>query len=90
MPRNRRRIPDRPQRAGGNTGNRGNLPVSYHGKQEKERRTDVFPGDGFDTVAVASGIARLLAEKLLLLEGKTLEDGGSIEPFSPERAKDEG
>ena len=42
------------------------------------------------TVAVASGIARLLAEKLLLLEGKTLEDGGSIEPFSPERAKDEG
>ena len=35
------------------------------------------------TVAVASGIARLLAEKLLLLEGKTLENGGSIEPREP-------
>lgn len=40
------------------------------------------------TVAVASGIARLLAEKLLLLEGKTLQDGGSValrEPAGEER-----
>lgn len=29
--------------------------------------------------AIISGFARLLAEKLLLLEGKTLENGGSIE-----------
>ena len=31
------------------------------------------------TTAVVSGFARLLAEKLLLLEGKDLETGGSIE-----------
>ena len=30
-------------------------------------------------MAVISGFSRLLAEKLLLLEGKTLENGGSIE-----------
>ena len=29
--------------------------------------------------AVIGGFARLLAEKLLLLEGKTLENGGEIE-----------
>ncbi len=39
------------------------------------------------TVAVASGIARLLVEKLLLLEGKTLDDGGSIEPREPARER---
>lgn len=31
------------------------------------------------TSAVVGGFARLMAEKLLLLEGKTLENGGSIE-----------
>ncbi len=31
------------------------------------------------SVAIISGFSRLLAEKLLLLEGKTLENGGSIE-----------
>ena len=35
------------------------------------------------TSAVVSGFARLLAEKLLLLDGKDLETGGSIEPGSP-------
>ena len=35
--------------------------------------------DLISQVAVISGFARLLAEKLLLLEGKTLENGGSIE-----------
>ena len=31
------------------------------------------------TSAVVGGFARLMAEKLLLLEGKTLENGGSIQ-----------
>lgn len=31
------------------------------------------------SAAILSGLSKLLAEKLLLLEGKTLEDGGSIE-----------
>lgn len=31
------------------------------------------------SAAIISGFSRLLAEKLLLLDGKTLEDGGSIE-----------
>ena len=31
------------------------------------------------TAAVIGGFSRLLAEKLLLLEGHTLEDGGSLE-----------
>ena len=31
------------------------------------------------SAAILSGLARLFAEKLLLLEGKTLETGGSIE-----------
>ena len=39
-------------------------------------------------VAVASGIARLLAEKLLLLEGKSLQEGGSAEALPSTR--DEG
>ena len=30
--------------------------------------------------AIVSGFARLLSEKLLFLDGKTLENGGSIEP----------
>ena len=35
------------------------------------------------SMAIASGLSRLLAEKLLLLEGKDLSNGGSIEPRSP-------
>ena len=31
------------------------------------------------SAAIAGGFARLLAEKLLLLDGRTLKDGGSIE-----------
>ena len=37
------------------------------------------PEELIASVAIISGFSRLLAEKLLLLEGKTLEDGGSIE-----------
>lgn len=35
--------------------------------------------DLISTAAVVSGLARLMAEKLLMLEGKSLEDGGSVE-----------
>ena len=42
-------------------------------------RTD----DLITVAAVISGFARLMAEKLLLLEGRTLENGGSIELLSP-------
>ena len=45
---------------------------------ESEFTTD-NTSDLISEVAVISGFARLLAEKLLLLEGKTLENGGSIE-----------
>ncbi len=45
---------------------------------ETEHYTDKT-SDLIVEVAVMSGFGRLLAEKLLLLEGKTLENGGSIE-----------
>ena len=45
---------------------------------ESEIATD-DTGDLISMVAVISGFARLLAEKLLLLDGKDLENGGSIE-----------
>ena len=35
--------------------------------------------DLISTAAVVSGLARLMVEKLLMLEGKSLEDGGSVE-----------
>ena len=35
--------------------------------------------------AVIGGLSRLLAEKLLLLEGKDLSDGGSIRPEAPKK-----
>ena len=44
--------------------------------------TSMTAGDTSDLItsaAIISGLARLLAEKLLLLNGKTLENGGSIE-----------
>lgn len=37
------------------------------------------------SAAVIGGLSRLLAEKLLLLEGHTLENGGSIEVDQPEQ-----
>lgn len=37
------------------------------------------PSELVVSAAVLSGLTRLLAEKLLLLEGKTLADGGSLE-----------
>ena len=37
------------------------------------------PSELVVSAAVLSGFTRLLAEKLLLLEGKTLADGGSLE-----------
>ena len=37
------------------------------------------PEDLILSAAIAGGFARLLAEKLLLLDGRTLKDGGSIE-----------
>ena len=47
------------------------------------------PNDLISTVAVISGLSRLMAEKLLLLEGKDLSNGGSIElrRFSEEAKK---
>ena len=45
---------------------------------ESEIATD-DTGELISMVAVISGFARLLAEKLLLLDGKDLENGGSIE-----------
>ena len=50
---------------------------------ESEIATD-DTGDLISMVAVISGFARLLAEKLLLLEGKDLSNGGSIEVHSPQ------
>ena len=37
------------------------------------------PSELVISAAILSGFTRLLAEKLLLLEGKTLADGGSLE-----------
>ena len=48
---------------------------------ESEIATD-DTGDLISMVAVISGFSRLLAEKLLLLDGKDLENGGSIEVHS--------
>ncbi|MBR4232465.1 MAG: DUF1836 domain-containing protein [Oscillospiraceae bacterium] len=49
---------------------------------DHEPESELSSGDTSDLIywsAVVGGFARLLAEKLLLLEGKTLENGGSIE-----------
>ncbi len=48
----------------------------------REVEEDISSGDTHDliiSVAIMSGYSRVLAEKLLLLNNKTLEDGGSIE-----------
>ena len=48
---------------------------------ESEIATD-DTGDLISMVAVISGLSRLLAEKLLLLDGMDLENGGSIEVYT--------
>lgn len=53
-------------------------------EQESEYTTD-DPADLIVSSAVASAFARLLAEKLLLLEGRDLTNGGSIELSRRER-----
>ena len=54
-----------------------------HGEEEVTEITTDDTNDLISSVAVISGFARLLAEKLLLLEGKDLSNGGSIEVHSP-------
>lgn len=50
-----------------------------HGAEEETEITTDDTNDLISSVAVISGFARLMAEKLLLLEGKDLTNGGSIE-----------
>ena len=50
-----------------------------HGPEELSELSTDDTGDLITTVAVISGFARLMVEKLLLLEGKDLSNGGSIE-----------
>ena len=49
-----------------------------HGQDEETEITTDDTNDLISSVAVISGFARLMAEKLLLLEGKDLSNGGSI------------
>jgi hypothetical protein len=56
-----------------------------HGQDEETEITTDDTNDLISSVAVISGFARLMAEKLLLLEGKDLSDGGSIETHVGER-----
>ena len=55
-----------------------------HGEEEVTEISTDDTNDLISSVAVISGFARLLAEKLLLLEGKDLSNGGSIEVHSPQ------
>ena len=50
-----------------------------HGPEELSEISTDDTNDLITSVAVISGFARLMAEKLLLLEGKDLSNGGSIE-----------
>jgi len=52
--------------------------LDHDAETESELTTD-DTNDLISTVAIISGFARLMAEKLLLLEGKDLTNGGSIE-----------
>lgn len=52
--------------------------LGHEAETESELTTD-DTNDLISTVAIISGFARLMAEKLLLLEGKDLTNGGSIE-----------
>ena len=51
-----------------------------HGPEELSEISTDDTNDLITSVAVISGFSRLMAEKLLLLEGKDLTNGGSIEP----------
>ena len=53
-------------------------PILMHTEEGSELATERTE-DLIEMSAVIGGFARLLAEKLLLLEGKTLENGGEIE-----------
>ena len=53
-------------------------PILRHEEEGREIATERTE-DLIEMSAVIGGFARLLAEKLLLLEGKTLENGGEIE-----------
>ncbi len=53
-------------------------PILLHTEEGSEIATERTE-DLIEMSAVVGGFARLLAEKLLLLEGKTLENGGEIE-----------
>ena len=61
-----------------------------HGTQERTEITTDDTNDLISSVAVISGFARLLAEKLLLLEGKDLSNGGSIEPRTAGEDREQG
>ena len=50
-----------------------------HSPEGENELTTADTNDLISTVAVISGFARLMAEKLLLLEGKDLSNGGSVE-----------
>jgi hypothetical protein len=50
-----------------------------HGAEEETEITTDDTNDLISSMVVISGFARLLAEKLLLLEGKDLTNGGSVE-----------
>lgn len=52
-------------------------------QQTESEITTNDTGDLISMAAVISGLARLMAEKLLLLEGKDLANGGSVEGFPP-------
>lgn len=54
-----------------------------HGPEAMSEISTADPNDLISTVAVISGLSRLMAEKLLLLEGKDLTNGGSIELRRP-------
>ena len=70
---------------------RHSLASKYFAKQVKDTAAGILDHDPVSematdstedlitSAAVVCGFARLLAEKLLLLDGKTVEDGGSIE-----------
>ncbi len=53
-------------------------PILHHEEEGGEIATE-RPEDLIEMSAVIGGFARLFAEKLLLLDGKTLENGGEIE-----------
>ena len=55
------------------------------GHEESSEISTASTADLITMAAVVSGFSRLLAEKLLLLEGKSLEEVGNIEVRQPEK-----